>query len=195
MINTTPILGFNAANVANQFTSLTPTAKLSLHGPTMADYNGDDFKLVCEVDAKRCTTEKWVYTNINDDILFDSHLSWVYIITVDDYVFKIGETANPLGIKRTVDNQPKSGSTNRIGRYVNGDGTDQGIRYAAARYLAAGHTVSFYAKKCEISNITTTIAGKPTTVSSVSQKSEELAYLNQYVNTTGALPLWNKSTK
>ena len=67
----------------------------------------DGFEKVCDVrDSGYC---QWNYANMNDQLMFADHRSWVYAITQNNIVVKIGESGNPLGIKMP-DGQPKVGT-------------------------------------------------------------------------------------
>lgn len=57
----------------------------------------DGFKKVCDVVALKDKT--WRYKNINKDLMYSDHTSWVYAIVLGKSIVKIGETGVPLGIK------------------------------------------------------------------------------------------------
>lgn len=156
------------------------------------NFKDDGFQKVCNVREDRYS--KWYYTNIDQGLMFDTHRSWVYAITLDGIVVKLGETANPLGIEMS-DGQPKLGSQCRLGRYRNGDGTDDYIRRRLRHYLNDDHCVSFWAKKCPIKILSESIAGKPIKVSNTIHKSLELAYLRYFQDSIHCLPMLNKSHK
>jgi hypothetical protein len=160
-------------------------------------YTQDGFVKVCEVSA--CGYGHWYYKNINRDVMFDPHKSWIYFIVVDSEIFKIGESGNPLGIesKRVYPNeepQPKKGTMSRFGRYRNGDGTDVFIRDALRKEVKAGR-VSLWAKRCDMVEMELTIAGKKQITLTSFHKDLELRYLKHFVEHVGCLPKLNKSHK
>lgn len=136
-------------------------------------YIKDGFEHVCDVKEYQGT---WIYQN-QGRYMYDPHTSWVYAITTDCEIKKIGESGNPLGIKGT-GNQPKSGSTSRLGRYKDGTGTDAHIRTSLESDIRSGKTVSIWAKKCPIIDYPTTIDGMPAVVNSAVHKELEKAYLD-----------------
>jgi hypothetical protein len=183
----------NAISIPSPLPIIIP--KLSSFGKPVSDYIIDGFKLVCRVKNSSSQYE-WNYENVDTSILFKNHRSWVYLIVVDDIVFKIGETANPLGIKTSWSSiQPKTGSQSRLGRYRKGDATDEDIRISARPYLTAGCKIEFWAKECEIVKSDVIVCGSVCTVEAATQKSQEMAYLNNFINEVGILPMWNKSKK
>lgn len=175
--------------------SMDPKSLLSFFGRPLSDYRGDGFKYVCKI-KNNSTKYEWNYENIDTSVMFKHHRSWVYLIAVDDIVFKIGETANPLGIRTSCTSiQPKTGSTSRLGRYRKGDATDEDIRINAFSYLAAGCKIEFWAKECEIVKSTTMLCGAPVEVEGSTQKSQEMAYIHNFISVMGCLPKWNKYKK
>lgn len=161
------------------------------------NYIVDDFCRVCRVEDPSGEGAEWVYSDINEDILFDNHRSWVYFIVVDGIIWKVGETGNPLGIryKRGTSNQPLPGSRSRFGRYRNGDESDWVVRRRLAEFITEGQTVEFWAKKCPIAAIEITIAGNKKNVGSAIHKDLEMEYLDFILEQTGSLPRLNKSRK
>jgi hypothetical protein len=157
------------------------------------NFKDDGFEKVCDV-KEEYYYNRWCYTNINKELMFDTHRSWVYAITLDDVIVKLGETGNPLGIKMS-DGQPKLGSQCRLGRYRNGDGTDDYIRRELHDYLHDGHRISFWAKKCPIKMLSESIAGESIKVANTIHKSLEAAYLQYFEDSISCLPMLNKSRK
>jgi len=169
--------------------------KKQLWGLNISIYAPDGFKKICRI-KNTSSIYKWTYEDINESMMYDTHRSWVYIITVDDVVFKIGETANPLGIRRSIEyTQPIPGSRSRLGRYTTGDGTDSNIRDQADEYLLARHNISIYAKKCDIVQASAMIGGFAQDTVGSTQKDQEMQYLDHFACMMGAIPLWNKSRK
>jgi len=155
------------------------------------NFKSDGFEKVCDVKENY---SNWFYTNINNDLMFSNHRSWVYAITLNNVIVKLGETSNPLGIKMS-DGQPKQTSKCRLGRYRTGDGTDAYIRKSLNEYIRNGDTVSIWAKKCPIKILTENIAGSNIKVSNTIHKSLEQAYFSYFFANTWCLPLLNKSKK
>jgi hypothetical protein len=160
-------------------------------------YVQDGFKKVCDVRADGST---WVYKNIDRDIMFSDHTSWVYFIVHNDIIKKVGETGNPLGIKEVhqyvgYERQPISSSKCRFGRLRNGDGTDEYIRSSLNPYINAGQNVSLWAKKCNTVTVTESISGWSRAIETSSHKALELMYLNYFKDEVGYLPELNKAKK
>jgi hypothetical protein len=157
----------------------------------------DGFKPVCKVADPSGEGIEWFYEDINEELLFDEHRSWVYFIVVDGEIWKVGETGNPLGIryKRGTSKQPLPGSRSRLGRYRNGDESDWVVRRRLAESLLDGSTVEFYAKKCPIAAVEVTIAGNKENVGSAVHKDLEMEYLDFIFENTGSLPRLNKARK
>jgi hypothetical protein len=156
------------------------------------NFKSDGFEKVCDVREEGIA--QWMYFNINKEIMFDDHRSWIYAITLNNIIVKIGETGNPLGIKMS-DGQPKVGTQCRLGRYRRGDGTDSYIRRELHQYLNQGHSVSIWAKKCPIKLLIESVGGTNMKVSTTIHKSLELAYLSYFQESILCLPMLNKSTK
>jgi hypothetical protein len=157
----------------------------------------DGFKPVCKVADPSGEGIEWFYEDINEELLFDEHRSWVYFIVVDGKIWKVGETGNPLGIryKRGTSKQPLPGSRSRLGRYRNGDESDWVVRRRLAESISDGSTVEFYAKKCPIAAVEVTIAGNKENVGSAVHKDLEMEYLDFIFENTGSLPRLNKARK
>ena len=160
-------------------------------------YMQDGFVKVCDVSEG--SYYDWYYKNINREVMYDSHKSWVYFIVLDGEIVKIGETGNPLGIESNsgyvgIESQPKKGTMSRFGRYRNGDGTDSFIRGALRKQVKAGR-VSLWAKRCDMVEMELTIAGQKQTTLTSFHKDLELRYLTHFVNHVGCLPKLNKAHK
>lgn len=157
----------------------------------------DGFEKVCDICDPSGWGDRWLYENINEDLMFSEHRSWVYAIVVSGDIWKIGETGNPLGIRyrRGTSSQPIPGSRSRLGRYRSGDTTDEYIREELAPVIQRGSRVEFWAKQCPIAATEVTIAGVKEQVGSAIHKELEVAYLDWIFEQTGTLPLLNKSRK
>lgn len=172
-----------------------PKAHLDFFGKKIQDYIPDGFKVVCDIDNRLSGIGEWNFMNIDTTLMFSLHRSWIYLIVVDGIVFKVGETAQPLGIPKPGSKQPIKGTKSRIGRYRCGDATDQDIRSAAEKYLKAGCKIQFWAKECKMIKETVIICGNTIDVDGTTQKNQEIAYLNHFIGEVGILPMWNKSKK
>jgi hypothetical protein len=171
-------------------------------------YIPDGFVKVCDVAED--DDGMWYYTSIDDAVMFDPHRSWIYAIVTREFldieqgtidpdpgvVEKLGESGNPLGIRcqRGDKTQPAKSTQSRLGRYRNGDGTDERIRAELHNEVAAG-LVSIWARKCMLIPIDVTIAGTNAQTALSFHKDVELRYLEHIFNTTGKLPRLNKSIK
>lgn len=163
------------------------TMDISTHVP-------DGFVHLCDVDI-RSSIYRWRYININQSYMFDDHNSWIYAITLDNEIVKIGETGNPLGHRTSrAQSHPLTGTKGRISRYISGDGTDQDIRESLDADLKAGKKVSFWVKKCELVGGLVNYLGQQEIVYAKIHKDMEMLYLDK-INETGGLPILNKARK
>jgi hypothetical protein len=161
-------------------------------------YKDLGFKRVCDVKEYQ---GDWLYDNFPkdrsdpdyNDYMYSKHDSWVYAITSDGTIKKIGESGNPLGI-RGLGNQPKTGSKSRLGRYSTGDGTDKFVRDSLKDDIQSGKQVSIWAKKCDIAETQITIEGNHSvTINSSIHKELEKELLDYIKNgNSGNYPDLNK---
>jgi hypothetical protein len=158
------------------------------------NYINDGFVKVC--DVKELYSE-WMYTNINKELMFSSHNSWVYFIVENETIVKCGETGNPLGIPEQrsyrwqYPTQPISSSKCRVGRLRKGDGTDSYIRDE----LRHRTNVSLWAKKCKLHVLNESLGGIVRQVDTSIHKHLEQMYLEYFKNEAGCLPRLNKASK
>lgn len=155
------------------------------------------FSKVCDVE--QISADQWRYKNINADMLFSSHTSWVYFVVDGIEIKKIGETGLPLGIKDNnindmIELQPIADSTSRFGRYRKGDGTDRFIRSSLAISAKAG-TVSLWAHACTITKSTINVLGEQIEVNNTHHKDLETILIDRVVATIGTRPTLNKVRK
>jgi hypothetical protein len=167
----------------------------------IAYYLADGFEKVCDVYHEYADSDfSWQYYNINEDLMYGDHNSWVYFIVSGEDIMKVGETGQPLGIKSSnallvgVPNkdyeydysclawcQPVQRSTNRFGRlcgrFYGDNDTDWYIRTSLHTDVLAGK-VSLWAKKCDKVEHTYQIAGKTVTVFSTVHKDLEVLYID-----------------
>ena len=163
----------------------------------ITDYIQDGFVKVCDVCED--PNGHWYYKNINKEILYADHNSWVYFIVKGNEIVKCGESGNPLGIalgKKELfkELQPIKSTASRLGRLRNGDGTDKFIREALRDYVAI-EQVSIWALRCEKVQTVISIAGKTRTTKASIHKDLELDYLRHFVEIDGSLPWLNKGFK
>jgi len=162
------------------------------------NFINDGFEKVCDVLSTK--DRLWWYSNINKDLMYSEHRSWIYFLVIDNFIVKCGETGNPLGIRsRTTflkEAQPVSGTKSRFGRLRSMPGdTDQYLRESVVPYILDGHKISLWAKKCPVSTKQVSIAGCTTQVSTTIHKDLEIMYLEHFKKHAGMLPLFNKLTK
>ena len=144
---------------------------------------------VCTVNQTK--NNNWYYSDINKEVMFSDHTSWVYFITINGYIVKIGETGHTLGIKSSKwiscwEIQPITGSKSRLGRYRKGDATDERIRSELREDIKSEkNKIEFYAIKCEELNIELPILG---TINSQIHKVLEKKLLDYYHDYTGIYP-------
>jgi len=55
--------------------------------------NYPEFERVCDV-SKNSSDDSWFYDNVNEEIMFSQHRSWVYFIVVDNEIVKTGLHGN-----------------------------------------------------------------------------------------------------
>jgi hypothetical protein len=153
-----------------------------------------DFKRVCRINNYH---GEWLYDNIDASVMYADHTSWVYFITVNGIIYKIGASGVPLGIRMS-DGQPQKGTKCRFGRYRSHKGTytydtDEYCRIELAVIMQdKNNLVEFWAYKCPIVKQTLHMGGENIIVQSSIEWNLEKALLNQFVKSTGELPKLNK---
>jgi hypothetical protein len=163
----------------------------------------DGFKKVCNVKTDPRDSSTWFYTDIDTTLMYKDHRSWVYLLCSDDYVLKIGETAQPLGIRGGYYSQPITGTKSRLGRYRTMTtalgrptlDTDHEIRLKMKKFIDQGAQVSFYAKECEINTTVCSVLGKQKALSNTIHKELELHLIDEFVNAKNQYPYLNKARK
>lgn len=138
---------------------------------------------------------QWYYDQIDTSVLYSDHRSWVYVITVNKDIRKIGECGVPLGIKNSKKGtQPLKNTNNRLGRYSyhnEENDTDTVIRYSLYDEIKEGKTVEFYAYKCPIIETDIVLGGINYKLQSCIHKDLEKVFLDHYKHLTGKLPELN----
>lgn len=164
----------------------------------ITDYLSDGFQKVCDVYHEYADDKfTWQLHNIDEQLLWSEHNSWVYFIVSGNTIMKVGETSQPLGIKSTKSlllghpqqnadyeyksvhwYQPVGRTTNRFGRLCNwGEDTDWYIRTSLHDDVMQGK-VSLWAKKCEKIKYVTTAFGKELVLYATVHKDLELIYID-----------------
>lgn len=162
-------------------------------------YQASGFKPVCRVNLDPRDSTLWVYSNINQSLMFSEHRSWVYAITINNIILKWGETGNPLGIlgrmnydKEIEERQPKTGTRSRLGRYRKGCGTDDRIRRELFdRVSNKKNKVEFWALPCAVSYTPITLGTRIVEVKSATHKDIEHILLDEYRTHYGCWPELN----
>lgn len=159
-------------------------------------YKVDGFFKICDVAL--CQDGSWRYKNINQELMYKDHCSWVYFIVVDGVIVKVGESGNPLGIRSTTSQgnwpiQPITGTKSRFGRYRTGDGTDAYIREALENEAIAGK-VSLWAKECPLVESAVTLQGEKYFTKVSMHKHLEIDIMKHMIS-NGCWPRLNKSLK
>jgi hypothetical protein len=151
---------------------------------------------VCKVKSKHIGND-WYYCNINRSVMFSEHRSWVYAITVNGRIVKIGESGNPLGIEPAYsydplewESQPLSSTKCRLGRYRKGGDSDYIVR-ESLRYETKNDRVEFYAYKCPETTVPISINGTEVTLKSQIHKQLEKALLDKIMQKDGEYPFLN----
>lgn len=164
-------------------------------------YLSDGFKKLCDVENgdNRVGTVyhgKFYYTNIDQTLMFSKHRSWVYMIVNNSVIEKVGETGNPLGIRKSNGcTQPKWSTECRIGRLAswkcNTDGRIKEELYESCNK----NNVSIYVKKCDQSIKTISIAGQIKTMYLSCHKDLEMTILDHIFQQTNTYPRLNQCRK
>ena len=160
-------------------------------------YINDGFEKICDVETNY---SEWRYKNINRDLMYSLHNSWVYFIVEGETIVKCGETGNPLGIRETRsyhsgETQPVASSKCRFGRLRTGDGTDSYIRRELRDNIKAGINVSLWAKQCKLHVLNESLGGVIQEVDTSIHKSLEQLYLQYFKRHANRLPRLNKASK
>jgi len=163
----------------------------------VSNYIADGFQHVADVaQLPYGPYGNWQLTNVNEELLFSEHDSWVYIIVEDDQVVKLGETGQPLGIQGERTYMLK-GTQSRFGRLIShGDATefardtDSRIRYHLQESASQGK-VSLYALKCKKVDQIISVLGNEHVYSASIHKAVEKAYLNKIQHKLDKLPKLN----
>lgn len=154
----------------------------------------DGFKYVCKA-TYHDPNGKWIYSDIDESLMFSEHRGWVYAITADDIIQKIGECGNSLGLRNTRKNSlniVKEGTQARLGRLIAfPSGTDYNIRQA----LKNEKNIKIYAKKCPPGKTSTMVGGKRRKYTPRPNKEIELDYLDLFKRCAGCYPRLNKGRK
>jgi hypothetical protein len=164
-------------------------------------YHNIAFKKVCRV--RNTILNEWYYEDIDSDIMFSSHSSWVYAITQNGFILKVGETGNPLGISNNHysydhsdwETQPKVGTQSRLGRLRKGDGTDQAIRWNLQDRIKRGELIEIWAYACPENVVTTQIVNETVSMKQQIHKQLELLLLDYIYKKIGSYPELNKGRK
>jgi hypothetical protein len=176
--------------------NLTPQTYDASH---IKHYSNFNWQKVCTVHSSG-KDNTWTYKNIDKKLMYSDHRSWVYALTVDDYIVKIGETGQPLGIRKSDgDDQPRSGTKCRFGRYRSmkaspgqGEDTDDTIRSALMEETSDAKTeVAFYAYQCPEIDHKIPIVNTAVNCKSQIHKQLEKKLLDYYKDNTGTYPMLN----
>jgi len=166
-------------------------------------YIPDGFVKVADVEHDPIKRGWWRFQNINEDLFFEDHRSWVYAIVSGFEVVKIGETGNPLGILSTRmphKGQPVTGTSCRFGRLrsfgdidnPNDGDTDGRIRRELREDVSKGvGYVSLWAKRCDLFHVQSKLYGEAFEVPVSYHKEIEKGYLHRILDETGRLPRLN----
>jgi len=159
------------------------------------EFQDIEWKKVCDV---RCTHygNYWYYVNIDRDIMFSPHRSWVYAITDNKCIVKIGESGNPLGIEGAYayddfdEYQPKLGTKCRLGRYRKSGDSDEIIR-SSLRTETLNNQIEIFAYKCPNLEQEIIINGKANVVQFTTHKHLEKLILDIVMEKDGCYPWLN----
>lgn len=151
----------------------------------------NEFNHICDVVYDH-VSGYWSYINQNNVVMFSSHRSWVYFIVVNGIIVKVGETGNPLAIEKyNKVYECKKGTMSRLGRYINGDNTDEYVR----ENLADEKDIKIYARMCDVVRKRISVGGDCILVETTMHKDLEMAYLDHFQRVAGSYPRLNKARK
>lgn len=168
---------------------------------------GWPFERVCRIVKDTVNPQAkpldWMYTSVNEQIMFSNDRHWVYAITVNGRIVKWGECANPLGIRQQtrqvyLEAQPKQGTRSRFGRYRTHGGdcrdTDYHIRKKLDRIVTntEKYQVEVWAMKCTEYHEMRELNGFKKAITASNNKETEHWLLDYYLNRYNRLPLLNK---
>lgn len=154
-----------------------------------------EFQHLCDV-SEYSYSYRWDYKNIDQTLMFSDHSSWVYVITKNFTIQKLGETGNLLGYRTKTDQtHPLQSTKGRISRYIAGRETDHDIRLSLHDSVISNDKISFYVKKCEYVSTDITIGGEKMTTTATTHKQQEMLYLDKIYSMTGMYPVLNKCRK
>jgi hypothetical protein len=164
------------------------------HKERLEFYSSMNWARVCTV--KTCNDGTWFYENIDKSLMFSEHSSWLYCITLDGVIKKIGESGQPLGIPDRsyygqYRSQPVRGSRSRLGRYIAGTDTDKRIRDALNNRIANGGIVEFWAIPCPEAQVVYKMLGEAREYSAQIHKKLEKDFLDVFRKQTGCYPELN----
>jgi len=168
--------------------------KLSDIVSNVSHYSELEFQKVCDV-VEMWHNTTWIYGNMNTELMYSAHTSWVYFIVDGNTIVKVGETGLPLGIRVRAHDQPLAGTTNRFGRLANfkNDATDSRIRVKLKESVRNGK-VSLWAKKCPITVSKISLAGDTLSLKKTFHKELELSIID-YMSAHHYWPELNVSRK
>lgn len=158
-------------------------------------YSNDGLIKLCNV--RPGTNSRWLFTSINEELMYSTHRSWVYFIVVGNKIYKIGETGNPLGISKVRSDQPIGGTRSRMGRLANHQGlpdTDVTIRLSLAEAVN-NNKVSIWVRKCDIAMKQVQVGNGIIKLQTAFHKDLEMQYLDYIYCYTNQYPELNKLRK
>lgn len=117
----------------------------------IAPYLDKGFRHVAQVCLRTDHSNEWNFKNMNVSMMFSKQPGWIYIITLEGNVYKIGSTSSVLGRRSRQGSQPIVETWARLGRYRGNfehekADTDERIRCELFPALREFKEVSFYAK-------------------------------------------------
>lgn len=171
--------------------------KSSANAKYIDHYIDNGFIKICQVEDY---CNHWYYKNVDRDLMYEDHRSWVYFIVRDREIVKIGETEQPLGIYTPTEDQPKSGTDCRLGRLrkqksttkSGKEDTDEFIRDNLREDISNGIEVSIWALKCPTVGVERTIGTSTSIVGGKFHKDLEKQYIDYFERCVGQKPILNK---
>jgi len=161
-------------------------------------YTKDGFQKICNVENIQSLAWqpelKWLYTDINTELMYAKHKSWVYFIVSGETIQKVGETGNPLGIRAQNSNQPRWATTCRLGRLASHKCNTDGRIRNELKTDTAENKVSIWAKKCEIFSHEISVGGEKINTQMTFHKEVELQYID-YMSRNYFSPKLNQCRK
>ena len=158
----------------------------------LSDFNIESYMHICDLNA---TLEgKIRVTNINPEYktTHSTHDSWLYFITLNGFIAKIGESSTVLlDLTRGTCSESR---INRLSGYNEKHDTDRHVRTAIYPYLVNGDQVAYYAVPLPTPQCQFKI-GSSNSISLKCNSQAEIQAHNEFEKVVGTTPPLNRNKK